>query len=283
MKDGFYNSDGQHGSKPARSQNVAYNVPVQPLQGQARLPMRGVRINRGRPTATKALILQEDEVRKNMVEGGTGQWEEQIAEQRVNESILVNDSDDDFDGLGAYEGIHAISKQRLQNGTHAKPIRDGRLSSKPSRKVPTNERKRRRPSLDYDDKILSSMTYQDLQEEPFDVVPQVPGMHGHDASVSKLTTRLEQFQQQGEREQHQFFAGMSNDDWENAGDWFADQFSSIMNRLRNARREKRQMISEFETEASHREEVIRSRTDAIDRKLAKMKQDGQRVVGEKDL
>ncbi|OAQ63083.1 extracellular mutant protein 11 domain-containing protein [Pochonia chlamydosporia 170] len=283
MKDGFQNNNAQQ-LKPFRSQNAPYTFPAQSLHGPAKLPMRGVRINRALPPATNALTIEQDEVKSRFIERGAGNWEERIVEEKINESILVNDSDDDFEAHGPYGGMKVASKVKLQNGFHPRVTREDRLSTKPSRNIPAKEKKRRRPSLDYDDKILSSMTYQDLQEEPFDVVPQALGMNGgHDASASKLTTRLEQFQQQGEREQHQFFSNMSIDDWENSGDWFADQFSGIMNRLRNARREKRQMIREFETEASHREEAIRVRTDTIDRKLTRMKHDGQRVVGDKDF
>lgn len=281
MKDGFYNNDAQLGPRPFKSQKSAYSLPMQSAPAHTKLPMRGVRINRGQLPGTNALIIQEDKVKDKFIERRDGQWQEQAIEEKFNESILVNDSDDDFDALGAFGGMHTAPKPNMQNG-HRTRREDG-LSSKISRNAPAKDKKRRLPSLDYDDKILSSMTYQDLQEEPFDVVPQIPGMNGHDMSTSKLTTRLEQFQQQGEHEQRQFFANMSIEDWEDSGDWFADQFSDIMKRLRNARREKREMIRSFETEASHREEAIRLRTDAIDRKLTRMKQDGQRVVGDKDL
>ncbi|KHO01541.1 uncharacterized protein MAM_00542 [Metarhizium album ARSEF 1941] len=283
MKDGFYTSEAQPGPRPFKSQKTVYSFPIQSAPGQAKLPMRGVRIHRGQLPGTNALPVQEDKVRDKFIEGRGGKWEQNLEEEKLNESILVNDSDDDFDALGAFGNAHAAPKSKMQNGHRTKLIREDGLASKSTQNAPAKEKKRRRPSLDYDDKVLSSMTYQDLQEEPFDLVPQLLGMNGHDMSTSKLVSRLEQFQQQGEHEQRQFFANMSIEDWEDSGDWFAAQFTDMMKRLRNARREKRQMIRSFETEASHREEAIRLRTDAIDRKLAKMKQDGQRVVGDKDL
>ncbi|TWU76403.1 hypothetical protein ED733_006732 [Metarhizium rileyi] len=283
MKDGFHTYETQSGPKPFKSQKAAYNFPIQSFHGHAKLPMRGVRINRGQGATANVLTLEEDKVKDRFIDRRGGKWEEQVVQAKFDESILANDSEDEFDALGAFEGMRAAPKPKTLNGRHTRLIREDGLPSKISRKTLAKDNKRRRSSLDYDDKILSSMAYQDLLEEPFDVVPQIPGISGHDMSASKLTTRLEQFQQQGEHEQHQFFANMSIDDWEDSGDWFADQFSDIMKRLRNARRGKRQMIQSFETEASHREEAIRLRTDAIDRKLARMKQDGQRVVGDKDL
>jgi hypothetical protein len=48
-----------------------------------------------------------------------------------------------------------------------------------------------------------------------------------------------------------------------------------------ARRNKRRIIQDFEQEAANREEAVRLKTQSIDRKLSKMKQDGQRVVEDK--
>ncbi|KAG5922769.1 hypothetical protein E4U42_005338 [Claviceps africana] len=304
MNDGFYNHKSHSSSnhvryqpKPAKHPIPAYPLPAPPLQAQARLPMRGVRVSRAQPLLTNALPIQvdeqpprgkftavEEEGGGGEDEGGEAKWEDQALE-KVNESILVHGSDDDSGALGNFGENMALPRAKKHHGPHTKAARDGNhRPSKVARNSQQKDKKRRRQSLDYDDKVLSSMTYQDLQEEPFDVVPQLAGMlNGHDSAASKLVTRLEQFQQQGEREQLQFFSHMSIEEWENAGDWFVEQFADIMGRLRQARRNKRQMVAAFEKEASEREEAIRSRTDAIDKKLFKMKQDGQRVVGDKHL
>ncbi|KAG6029687.1 hypothetical protein E4U41_000295 [Claviceps citrina] len=290
MNDGFYNHANhnhvRYQPKPIKHANSAYSLPAPPLQAQARLPMRGVRLSRGQSSRTNALPIQvEEQPQDRFIEVEEEKWEERALE-KVNESILVHGSDDDDSGaLGDFGEKLASPNVKKHHGPHIKSARDGtHKPRKPARDSQQKDAKRRRQSLDYDDKVLSSMTYQDLQGEPFDVVPQLPGMlNGHDSAASKLVNRLEQFQQQGDREQHQFFSHMSIEEWEKAGDWFVDQFTDIMSRLRQARRNKRNMVAEFEMEAAEREEAIRSRTDAIDRKLIKMKQDGQRVVGDKQL
>ncbi|KAK2590108.1 hypothetical protein QQS21_012215 [Conoideocrella luteorostrata] len=288
MNDGFYNNDVQYRSKAARTANLAFNYPAAALQGQPRLPMRGARINRdrGQPSLPTALTLQEDEVKDRFVEIDDGEKWEGRAMEKVNEPILVRDSDDEFDGFGGFGGFGErppTPKSKKHTGFNTRPAQGDKKSNKFIRIAPPKDKKRRRQSLDYDDKILSSMTYQDLQEEPFDVVPQLPKMNGHDSASSKLGSRLEQFQQQGEREQHQFFTRMSIEEWEDSGDWFTRQFAGIMGRLRQARRDKRKMIQIFEDEASQREADIRLRSDTIDKKMTKMKQDGQKVVGDKTL
>jgi hypothetical protein len=74
---------------------------------------------------------------------------------------------------------------------------------------------------------------------------------------------------------------MSIENWETSGNWFVSEFSGLMQRFMESRRNKRMIIQEFEQQAADREEAVRLRTEAVDRKLSKMKQDGQRVVDDK--
>jgi hypothetical protein len=96
-----------------------------------------------------------------------------------------------------------------------------------------------------------------------------------------VEAKLDQFRHLGEKEQHDLFSNMSMENWETSGEWFVSEFSGIMQRLMEARRNKRMIIQDFEQEAADREEAVRLKTQSIDRKLSKMKQDGQRVVEDK--
>lgn len=157
------------------------------------------------------------------------------------------------------------------------PMSNG-LSQKPK------DKKRRRGSPDYDDRALTSMSYTDLQRQPFDFDPsKVAEQNGSGIDADTLDARLEQARDVGESEQRHFFATMSINEWEESGDWFVDQFTDFMQRMKQARQNKRRIIQGFEYEAATREEAVRLRTEAIDRKLAKMKQDGQRVVEDKEI
>lgn len=143
-------------------------------------------------------------------------------------------------------------------------------------------KKRSRASPDYDDMALSNMSYTDLQAEPFDLDPAQAAMqNSYGGDADPLSKKLDQLRHQSEREQRAVFSNLSMEDWEQSGDWFVDRFSELMSKLRDARRNKRQMIRDFEAEASKHEEAVRRRSEAIDQKLIKMRQDGQRVVGDK--
>jgi hypothetical protein len=52
--------------------------------------------------------------------------------------------------------------------------------------------------------------------------------------------------------------------------------------MREARRQKRRAVHALESEVAVREEAVRGKADAIDRKLGQMKQDGQRVVDDRE-
>ena len=183
----------------------------------------------------------------------------------------------DYDGQEE-EGLHTTPKASKTNGQtdktelgHARQV---------TAALNAATKKRRRVSLDYDDVALSLMTFADLQGQSFDADPTRIGLSGQVSSETTLEDKLEQHRNQGEEEQRELFGKMPVEDWEASGDWFIEQFADLMRRFKEARQSKRRVISTFEKEAASREEAVRHRSEGIDRKLAKMKQDGQKVVGE---
>lgn len=141
------------------------------------------------------------------------------------------------------------------------------------------EKRRRNPSPDYDDKALSSMRFDALQNEPFDFDPakSAPVNGTSTAEGDALSSQLGHHRHLGLCEQQTFFSAMPASDWECSGDWFVEEFADLMRKLKDSRRERRRVIHEFEAEAARREEAVRVRSDTIEAKLRKMRQDGQRV------
>lgn len=282
MRDGFYGNDLRHGFKAPALPTLTYNLSALPMQGQPRLPMRGTRTNRGLSSQPRALAIQEEGFQDDLVQVDDGKWGNQIM-TRNGESGPAHDSDDEVDNLGGFAERIAASGVRRPSGLGTRPARDDAKSNKVAQGFSSRDRKHSRPSVDYDDDVLSTMTFQNLMDEPFDLVPRIRGASNEETSATNLATRLELIQSQGDHEQRQLFKNMTIDEWEDAGQWFVDQFASIMTRLREARRGKRRTVEAFEAEASQREEAIRLRTNVIDKKLNKMKRDGQRVVRYKEL
>lgn len=141
--------------------------------------------------------------------------------------------------------------------------------------------KRLRPESDYPDDALGTMTFTQLRDEPFDFDPtKAAAGKLVDDTAQSLPAKLEQRKHLPADEQRHFFASMSINEWEDSGDWFIDQFTELMHKMRDARKAKRKQIQEFEEEAERREETVRLRSDQIDRKLSKMRQDGLKVVSD---
>lgn len=148
-------------------------------------------------------------------------------------------------------------------------------------KSPSMKRPR---AIDYDDTALQRMSFEELQNEPFDhdptkEVPQSPAK----PPVDNLSDRLKFYGEKDEDSQAHLFAQMSVRDWEDSGDWFLEQFGDVVRRMKEARQAKRAMVEKFETEVSNREEAVRLKKESIDRKLSKLKNDSHAMMKGKEL
>lgn len=163
-------------------------------------------------------------------------------------------------------------------------IQDATLSGSPmARPGRMPAQKKRRRSIDYDDAALQRMSFDELQNEPFDHDPtrQVAPSPAK-PPADNLDNRLRFYQSKDENVQAQFFTQMHVRDWEESGDWFLTKFGNIVNKMRDARKAKRAMVESFEKEISNREEAVRHKKESIDRRLSKLKQDGDAMMKGKE-
>ncbi|GAB1316716.1 hypothetical protein MFIFM68171_06926 [Madurella fahalii] len=158
-----------------------------------------------------------------------------------------------------------------------------RRLKEPSNKDVLSSRKRR-PSLDYNDAELHSMSYSDLRGQVFDFDPQAAALQQTTVPAGgTIEERLEHYRTKGSLAQHEFFARLPMDEWDEAGDWFLEQFGGIVQRYKKARKAKRQLVQQFETEIAAREEAVRVKIEGIGRTLEDLKQEGQTMMQGKDM
>ncbi|KAJ4311779.1 hypothetical protein N0V84_010274 [Fusarium piperis] len=247
--------------------------PESPARPDARLPMREIRIRKSHTGRSEAYDVG-DRVRSPSPTVRGGQWPTHHRQEDMRRTV------DDEAEYPSQDDEHATPRPK-------KPKPAPRVlleSSMPAVAISTSrDKKRRRPSPEYDDIALRSMSFAALQQQPFDFDPSKEEQRPIGVNADNLAAKLDQFRHLGDKEQHDLFSNMSIDDWESSGDWFVSEFTGFMQRLTEARRHKRRIIHEFEKEAADREEAVRLRTEAIDRKLYKMKQDGQRVVEDRGV
>ena len=133
---------------------------------------------------------------------------------------------------------------------------------------------------DYDYKTLLGMSYDQLKQEDFDTNPRAASqVLTEDILQKPLVERLEFVQRNLDAEkQSTFFTLLSTTEWEDAGDWFLDQFQSIIERTRNARRSKRKLAREFEHEIERRHRHVSKKQHQVEGAMNEMKRQGEGLV-----
>lgn len=276
MADGF-----QNGTSRPRNHYRAENDRAQsPIRRVAKLPIREEpRKTRGAPEGTK----------RNRVRSPSADYHDarrhRLREPDTQGPLGAQDNGDHIPPHNfRSQEVHETPKASKRNTSSMKRLLDSPIAVPEGSATLLPGRKRSRASPDYNDTILGTKTFSELQEEPFDLDPtKTVVLSGDGSDGDNLSKRLGKIQTQPEKDQKTYFGTMPLDEWEASGDWFVDQFSSLMNRFKDARKEKRRLVQDFETEAARREEAVRLRANAIDDKLVKMRQDGQRVVGSRML
>lgn len=136
------------------------------------------------------------------------------------------------------------------------------------------------PVVDYDSPNLFDMTYDALKTEDFDTVPRgKPQVLSDDMVQKPLPERLAHVQKSLDAgDQTKFFRSLPTREWEEAGDWFLDQFSNIMQRMRGARQEKRKLARDFEDEVEKRYRHVAKRQQLVKDALDAMKKHGQGLI-----
>lgn len=143
-------------------------------------------------------------------------------------------------------------------------------------------RKRKR-SLDYTPAQLSEMEYVTLNTESFDIVPgKVPSHTLPDANMP-LHDRLHQIyadrtQKDKASRARGFFASLTIDQYEECGDLLLDGFKNVMERLKQARQQKRKAARMMEEQVAQREEWVRKKRGVCEMELGRLRSAGSAVV-----
>jgi hypothetical protein len=137
-----------------------------------------------------------------------------------------------------------------------------------------------RPHGDYDLEVLDTMSYDQLKNESFDTNPLAPP---HPLSGDMLTKPLDERLHHVQKhlaadDQSKFFHALSTDEWEEAGDWFLDQFSSIIQRTKQARQKKRKLAQGFEDEIEKRHKHVSKKQHQVEEAMHKMQTQGEGLV-----
>ncbi|EEP77838.1 predicted protein [Uncinocarpus reesii 1704] len=128
---------------------------------------------------------------------------------------------------------------------------------------------------DYHPNILKSKSFSDLHTEPFDYNPAPPppvfAPQGPDLPLAEKLDRLKSLTDDQRRS---FFSSLTMAEWEESGDWLIEQFGVILQKTKDARRERRQVAAVFEKEIKRRYELVEGEVKDIRERMDEMRASG---------
>lgn len=136
------------------------------------------------------------------------------------------------------------------------------------------------PAEDYDTPALFNLSYDQLRDEDFDDEPRgKTKVIADDMQQRGLPERLVHVQKNfNPAAQDKFFRTLPTREWEDAGEWFLDQFSDIITRAKDARQNKRKLARDFEDEVEKRYRRVAKRQQNVETALDGMKTKGQGLI-----
>ncbi|EAT79896.2 hypothetical protein SNOG_12598 [Parastagonospora nodorum SN15] len=168
-----------------------------------------------------------------------------------------------------------------QGGSNAQPLHSSTKLFKQSANIRDQQRDPiARSACDYDLEVLHKMSYDQLKNESFDSNPRAKDPPLSEDMLQKpLVERLEHVQKNfNPIKQSEFFHALPTREWEDAGDWFLEQFGSIINRTKEARKQKRKLAEGFEDEIEKRHKHVSMKCRQVGDAMSKMEAQGEGLV-----
>ena len=142
--------------------------------------------------------------------------------------------------------------------------------------------------LDYDDVQLSEMSFEELKKEPFDHDPRaLPNTLPKEVSSASLAEKLKyvtsslKTDTEKDQKRQRFFSSLTIDEHEECGDMIVEEFSNVIKRFKDARRDKRKLAMAYEEEVANREERVRAKRELLEKDMHRLKRAGQDVISGK--
>ena len=141
--------------------------------------------------------------------------------------------------------------------------------------------KKARIELDYNLSVLQSMSYADLDKEPFEKDPRVASTtQPVDENGIPLTLhrRLGNLPRMKEEDVRAMFSIQKDQEWEDTSAWFMSQFETQMRRLMRIRQERRMIALKFESEVKRRQAAVATKTGDVEQELRYLKTGGKDLM-----
>jgi hypothetical protein len=202
------------------------------------------------------------------------------------ESLTQQQNQDDNNGLlGPSENGYAKLAKFDGSSADETPAESPNEQCPQDGEYPSGQRQYFDPSglsPDYHDDKLGEMAYQDLKKETWETEShgrQHMQPDGQKRVVEPLKDRFEMCIKEEDRNiQFDFLKQLSMAEWEEIGDLFIERFGEIMKKMRMARQNKRNLVSDFENRIEGREALVRRKSENLEVKFRDMKKGGEGVL-----
>lgn len=156
---------------------------------------------------------------------------------------------------------------------------------KPRASVDSPQTRKRARDLDYSPNQLSSMSFQQLSNEPFNLASDaarasIPQELSKGTLATKMEYILERLKDDDTKvvQRRAFFSSLLIEQYEECANLMIRRFSDIISKFTDARQQRRKAAKDFEEEVSKREAWVRGKTTVVDKDLGRLKRGGEEVV-----
>lgn len=165
------------------------------------------------------------------------------------------------------------------------PNVDRRHDRKPTASINGPQTRKRARDIDYSPDQLSSMTFQQLSNEPFNLASDtarasIPPELSSGTLAAKMDYILERLKDDDAKlaQRRAFFSSLSIEQYEECANLMIRRFSDIMSSFTDARQQRRRAAKDFEEETAKREECVRGKITNVNKDLGRLKRGGEEVV-----
>ena len=165
------------------------------------------------------------------------------------------------------------------------PNVDREHHTKPAASAEAPQSRKRARDLDYSPDQMSSMTFQQLSNEPFSLASDAPWtspVQGLSSGTlaEKMDYVFEKLKDNDAKlmQRREFFSSLPIEHYEECANLMIRRFSDIMSKFTEARQQRRRFAKDFEEEIARREDCVRGKTLTVNKDLGRLKQGGEEVV-----
>lgn len=165
------------------------------------------------------------------------------------------------------------------------PKIDGRHDKKHTASICGPQTRKRNRNLDHGRGQLSSMTFKQLSNEPFNLAcdaarASLPQEFSNGNLSAKMDYIVEKLKEDDAKnvQRMAFFSSLPIDQYEECARIMVGRFGDILSKFTEASRQRRLAAKDFEDEIAKREACVGGKTTAVDKDLGRLKRGGEEVV-----